>query len=446
MATRQLLSPAHRLNLKICCLLTLFLLLGFAATIPYIWESKSIWYKTGLARTLLQMAKVCGLLAAVLFFLQVILAQRLVILDRIYGLDRIYLLHRRNGLLILGLAIVHALLVLIPEGIENLPIGWKFWPEMLGAALIVLLVFFVGTASFRPQRLPYHLWRKAHRPTGYLLTAMLAVHIFCVSDSFESGAPRIALWILIAIVLLVSLMAKLHLRHISIRNIPVQNCRMAGRNILALQLHAPAGFSYAPGQFGFLQLHGDTVTREAHPFTIASAPGNAESGEHTLEFYIKQCGDWTSSIRPGTELQATLQAPFGLFSYKARPLPPMLIYIGGGIGITPLLSMLRQLSVEEEPPATMLIWSLGRREEMFLAEELGELESRLPNLHVHIVYTREKGGSRIDKEQLASLLQDVPHGSHVYICGRLAMMHRIRGNLLQLHFNRKTIFRELFAL
>jgi len=215
MAMRHLLTPARRLNLKICCLLTLFVLLGCAATIPYIWESKSLWYKVGLDKTLLQLAKVSGLLAAVLFFLQIILAQRLVILDRIFGLDRVYFLHRLNGLVILGLAIVHALLVLIPEGIENLPIGWKFWPEMVGAALLMLLLFFVGTATFRPRGLPYHLWRIAHRPTGYLLTAILAVHIFNVSDSFESGVPRMAFWILIAIVLLVILLAKLHIRQIS---------------------------------------------------------------------------------------------------------------------------------------------------------------------------------------------------------------------------------------
>lgn len=450
MAVRRLLSPAQRVSFTICIILILLLILGFAATIPYIWESKSLWYKTGIDKTLLQLGKVCGLFAAVLFFFQIILVQRLNVFDRIFGLDRIYNFHRLNGFLIIGLALLHASLVVLPEGLDNLPIGWKFWPEMLGATLFVILAFFVAIAYFRRSILPYHLWRMIHRPVGYLLVVILVVHVLNVSDSFEDGTPLIALMTLIAVVLLTVIAAKLYAAKKSIQKTPVQNSRRVGDDIVSLQLTVPSTFTHAPGQFAFLQLHGKNISAEIHPFTIASAPGvsksNGNTNDNSLEFFIKRCGDWTSDINPDEKLEASLQAPFGLFSYLARPLPAMLIFIGGGIGITPLLSMLRQLSSDKHSSPLMLIWSLARKADMFLAEELDELKARLPYLQIHILYTREEGGARLNTERLGVLLQDVPRDSHFYICGPEAMMHQIRQDLQQLHFDRKTIFWEQFSL
>ncbi|MDJ0623910.1 MAG: ferric reductase-like transmembrane domain-containing protein [Desulfocapsaceae bacterium] len=446
MAMRQFLSPAQRVGYTLSIIFILLLVLGFAATIPYIWESKSLWYKTGIDKTLLQLGKVFGLFAAVLFFLQIILAQRLSFLDRIFGLDRIYNLHRLNGFLILGLAVLHASLVVLPEGLDNLPIGWKFWPEMLGAALVVMLAFFIVTAYFRRKILAYHLWRKAHRPIGYLLLIILTIHIFNVSDSFEGGVPLIALWALIVLVLLITIVAKIYTAKTTIKRIPVQSRRIVGDDIVSLRLSTPSGFNYAPGQFAFLQLHGHNISPEIHPFTIASAPGGPGADDSNLEFFIKRCGDWTNNIETDENLQASLQAPFGLFSYGARPLPPMLIFIGGGIGITPLLSMLRQLRTEKQSVPLMLIWSLAHKRDMFLGEELNDLREQLPNLQTHIFYTREEGGSRIDRERLGILLQDVPLESHFYLCGPEQMMSRIRHDLQQLKFTSKTIFFEQFSL
>lgn len=446
MVTRRLLSPAQRLSYAIGILFILLLLLGFAATIPYIWQSISLWYKTGIDRTLLQLGKVCGLFATVLLFVQIILALRLPLLDRIFGLDRLYIYHRLNGLLIVGLAFLHASLVVLPEGLDNLPIGWKFWPEMLGAALLVMLVFFVAAANFRRRIMAYHLWRMSHRPIGYLLIVMLAVHIFNVSDSFETGVPHFALWILIGVVLLIIAVTKIHQAWTTIKKKDIKSGQIVGNDVISLRFPAPPGFSYAPGQFGFLRLHGQNVSAESHPFTIASAPGNDDEKGNELQFFIRKCGDWTRSIEPNAAIQASLHAPFGLFSYESRPFPTMLVFIGGGIGVTPLLSMIRQLAAEKRSTPLMLIWSLSHKEDMFLDQELDELKKALPNLQTHIVYTREEGGVRIGREELASFLENIPTYSHFYICGPEKMMTQMRHHLLQLGFDRKSIFLEQFTL
>ena len=63
---------------------------------------------------------------------------------------------------------LHVTLVVFPEGLDNLPIGWKFWPELLGALLFIMLASFITIAFFRRKLLSYQLWRKIHRPAGYL--------------------------------------------------------------------------------------------------------------------------------------------------------------------------------------------------------------------------------------------------------------------------------------
>ncbi len=442
----ELYPPSKRLFYKVCLFTALFALIVSAATIPFIWESKTLWYKFGVDRTLLQVGKITGLCAAILLFCQIILALKLKFLDRVFGLDRLYRLHKQNGLTILALAVIHASLIIVPEGIENLPIGWKFWPEMLGGTILLLLIAFVGISLFRRKLMPYHLWRKLHRPMGYLFAMALSVHIFNVSDSFENTVPNHALWMLIGTVLSVVLFSKLRSFYGSRRRLAINSCYQVSDDILSLKVTAPPAFAHAPGQFTFLKLHGKDISPETHPFTISSAPRTTPNQDDTLQFYIKKCGDWTEKIIPDRIQQASIEGPFGLFSYIAQPPAELLVFIAGGIGITPLLSMLRHLNNQENPPRLMLLWTLSWKKDMFLEDELKSLQDRIANLQVHICYTRELGGRRLDQEQLEQLLGSVPQKTQFFICGPETMMDQTKNNLKNLGVAPRHIYGERFSL
>jgi len=442
----QLNSPAKRRAYNVCVFAGLLTLMALTATIPFIWESQSLWYKFGVDRTLLQAGKIAGLVAAILLFFQIILALKLKFLDHIFGLDRLYHLHKLGGLAILTLATLHASLVIIPEGIKNIPIGWKFWPEMLGGTILLFLIIFVGTALFRRRLMPYHLWRVVHRPMGYLFIVALSVHIFNVSDSFAKTVPNNALWTLVGVISFIAILAKIRSFNAFRSRLAINRCCRINDDILSLSVTTPPSFTHAPGQFAFLTLYGKDITSEAHPFTIASAPDGNSGEEGTLQFFIKRCGDWTEDIAMKELIEASIQGPFGLFSYKAQPSADLLVFVAGGIGITPLLSMLRQMSTEENPPEVMLIWSVSWKKDMFLKDELELLQDQLPHLTIHLFYSREKGGRRLDQEQLGHYLQSVPDKTHFYICGPEIMMMQTRKNLRSLGFAAKTIFWERFAL
>lgn len=171
-----------------------------ALSIPFVYESTTLWYKMGFDKTMLRTGQVAGMLALALLLAQILLAARGRFLVEIFGLAAIMRWHRINGLLI-GLAgVVHVTLVLAPEGFANLPIGGKHWPEMVGGGLFATLLFMVFSSHFRESlHLDYKIWFSIHRGLGYLVPVILAVHVLFVSDSFHQFVPRTALLMTICI-------------------------------------------------------------------------------------------------------------------------------------------------------------------------------------------------------------------------------------------------------
>ena len=182
---------------------SVLLLLAVVMSIPTYYQTTTLWYKTGADKVMLFAAQYIGLAALVLLYLQAILSARGKFLDRVFGPALLLRLHRSNGVLLLVLAASHILLVLVPEGLANLPLGKKFWPEMVGAALFVIIALLVVFSYFRETiRLPYKTWRFLHRPAGYLTLGLVTVHVMFVSESFEQALPRILLLALFTLTVL----------------------------------------------------------------------------------------------------------------------------------------------------------------------------------------------------------------------------------------------------
>jgi len=112
--------------------------------------------------------------------------------------------------------------------------------------------------------------------------------------------------------------------------------------------------SYIPGQFAYVSFSTEKLTNEAHPFTLSSTP----SRPGTLQFTIRMSGDWTKKLKtlqPG--VSAFVQGPFGRFSHLYTQPNRPLILIAVGIGITPMLSMLRYLADQNDRRDITLLWS-----------------------------------------------------------------------------------------
>ena len=190
-----------------------FLVLAGALSVPFLYESQTLWYKIGLDKTILRGGQFAGMFALVLLFSQVALAVGGPFLTQAFGLKNIMSWHRANGVLILFFAALHVLLILVPEGLANLPIGKKFWPEMVGSLLLWLLVAIVIASRYREKlKLDYRRWRSIHKPLGYSTVLLVLVHVLYVSESFSGGMPRSLLLLTAGLLLLRVAWVKIYLQ------------------------------------------------------------------------------------------------------------------------------------------------------------------------------------------------------------------------------------------
>lgn len=439
-----------RLALGIICGLLVLLLLAGAISIPFVFESQSLRYKFGLDRALLRTGKVFGMVAATLLLLQLILSARIKLLDHIFGLNKLYIVHRFSAVIIAALVVLHPLFVFAPEDITNLPIELKFWPEILGASLLLSILTITATGLWRRfLELPFHLWWLTHRAATFTVAIMLFVHVLFVSDTFEQGLPRHIVFVIAAVYVLVFCWVKLKPFLLKRKPYVIHNTTKAAKDTYSLFLVPQKDkiLRYIPGQFAFISVQSKGVSSEEHPFTISSSPTRPEA----LQFSIHCSGDWTSrlgSLKTGDT--AIIDGPYGLFSHLVRAQHKKLVMIAGGIGITPMLSMLRYLADTNDTRQITLIWSNRTREDKVHDDEFKELEQHLQGLQIVDIFTREDrrkdNAGRLDRKRLEELLDDCDRQAAVFICGPLLMMQEMKRIMIDIGFRQRFIYTEEFAL
>lgn len=212
--TRHKISSGKKKLYRFLVVSAFFTVLLGALSIPFLFESQTLWYKVGIDKYTLRLGQVVGMSALVLLVLQVVLSVRGKILEELFTIALLMRLHRVNGVVVMLLAWAHAILVLVPEGMGNLPLGTKYWPEMIGGFLLSLLVVMVFSSHFRERfGLDYRKWRSVHRPLGYLSLGLVTAHVLFVSDSFAQNIPQLFLITLFSAVVLFVVRVKLFSRY-----------------------------------------------------------------------------------------------------------------------------------------------------------------------------------------------------------------------------------------
>jgi ferredoxin-NADP reductase len=203
-------------------------------------------------------------------------------------------------------------------------------------------------------------------------------------------------------------------------------------DIKTFRLARPEGFHFTPGQFLMVrvQVEGKQLVR---CYSISSAPGSSGVLEISVKRQGLVSGTLHATLRPGSQL--AIEGPRGGFVYPAGDDRP-LVLLAGGVGITPLMGMLRH-AVAADPgrPATLL-FSVRSEEDIVYREELMLLSRRHPQLRLAIAVSRgpwnpDYYAGRIDASLLESFVPD-PRGALHMICGPAAMiasMSRILASL-----------------
>jgi len=292
----------------------------------------------------------------------------------------------------------------------------------------------------------------AHGVVAIVLLAGGVVHALCVTDDLHDLPAGLA-FLAAAAVGLVAWATYRASPAVSGRGAhwTVESVRRETRNVRTLTLRPPADerrMTFLPGQFCFLRPVGPGLPHEDHPFTVASAP----SAEGCVSFTIKASGDFTQaiqSVKVGRPM--SLSAPYGRFSYLLQPDETDLVFIAGGIGITPLMGMIRHMQSTGADREVLLLYGSRTEEDIAFREELADLGAgHVPRLRVVHVLSRPSSGwggevGRIDREKVARLCGAV-EGKGFYVCGPREMMRDVTRALRSLGAPRSRIHYEQFEL
>lgn len=450
-STAKILPAGTRYLAATACVLMVLLMLAGALAIPFVYESPSMWYKFGSSKASLRAGKMLGMAAGLLILLQLPLAGRLKLLDRIFSLPGLIRQHRWHAWAVVLMALIHPLCVMLAEGTLMIPLEIRYWPEWVGVGLLaVLLVQFVFTRWRRPLNIAFHHWLTGHRIAGLIIAALLIVHVLYVSETFaDNPAPRLVVLAAAGVFILFWLWVRgAGLRS---RGNPYEITRVEtiGRECTCVEV-APkrgAAMAYLPGQFAFVSFAAQHLSREPHPFTLASTP----SRPGTIQFAIRHCGDWTRQV--GTLTigdRVCLQGPFGRFSHLLHASPQQeLIMIAGGIGITPMLSMLRFMADHGDPRPITLIWSNRTRAHLVFTKEFEHLSAKLTGLRRVPIFTENTDSGtpsgRLNRTMLDSMLSECGRESAVFLCGPPSMMTALVTDLKTLGFSARSIITETFG-
>jgi len=135
---------------------------------------------------------------------------------------------------------------------------------------------------------------------------------------------------------------------------------------------------YRAGQFTWLNIGRPVFSLDENPFSIASAP----SAGPEVQFLVKELGDFTRTvgrIAPGT--RAWLEAPHGHLTLEGHADAPGIALIAGGVGLAPLIGILRELDATGDARPAVLVYGNRHAGQIAFGEELQGL-ARSPGTEV----------------------------------------------------------------
>ena len=392
-----------------------------------------------------------------------IMAMELALLSRVkgataaFGLDALRLVHKRIAYVALVLVLIHPLVLLLAGyPWQMLLLGPQVpWAIMLGTlATIATVLLIVLSLGRKWLRMPYELWQITHGILAIAIIAAAALHILEAGRYSQLLPMRVAVVLYLAslIVLFFYFRIAKPMRSLSRPWRVIENRPELGRSqTLRLKPDGHPGWAFEGGQFAWINLARWPFTYSRHPISFSSSGELAsETGEAALT--IKALGDWSSkrvaAVRPGDRVW--LDGPHGVFTID-RIQGPGYVFIAGGVGITPIHSMLATMADRGDLRPVILFFAGQDADSLTLREEVLALRSRM-NLQVVLTLTDPPpvwGGEigRITPQMLLRYLPAKAYRRWMYIiCGPNAMIDAMETALETIDVPPENVHAERFDM
>jgi propane monooxygenase reductase component len=215
---------------------------------------------------------------------------------------------------------------------------------------------------------------------------------------------------------------------------------------LVVRLLEPEEIKFFPGQYMDFRVPGHDATRS---FSMANTPNR----EGRFEFVIKVypgglfSGLLADQIKAGDRL--SVEAPFGAFRLRESSIADLL-FVGGGAGIAPLLSLLRSMAERGIDRKCTFYYGARTRRDLCFEEEMAKLREQLPGLTFIPALSEPSGDDGWDGEtglitEVVARRENLLSGVDAYVCGPPPMVEAAIATLERLGRTEDHIFYDKFT-
>jgi predicted ferric reductase len=393
---------------------------------------------------------------------QLMISARPKVLASVFGLDRVYRFHMVMPFVAMVIGFIHKIM---KEQIFDESVKTQFGNAALLLFVVTSILAFVFLADIlvrfvKPVRYAVAWLKKTVvgkyniQKTLHNITVVAVVLIF-VHVLLTYSAKNV--WVKAVYILYFAISVCFYLYHKVIRwvllsrRFVVERVTSESDNMFTLILTPENGkvFHYLPGQFGYIRVKDNGISGEEHPFSFSSEPSNHDN----ISMTIKNLGDWTSQvghIREGSRVR--VDAPYGRFCPSLYPGEEGIVLIAGGVGISPMLGILRDFYLHKKDQKVLLVWGVNTHIELIYQEEIAVWKRDMRNLAFVPVIAQEKNYDGetgfITREILEKAIRSQGYDMmriSFYVCGPAAMQVSLLNILRSMSIHRKHIHDENFS-
>ena len=216
--------------------------------------------------------------------------------------------------------------------------------------------------------------------------------------------------------------------------VKILNIEEVTHDVKSFKVEKPEGYSFVPGQATDVSVNAPGLRNEKRPFTFTGL-NSAGYLEFTIKIYSERNGitNEIGKLKPGSEL--IIRDVWGDISYKGEG-----VFIAGGAGITPFISILRELQFRKKIGANMLVFANKTKDDIILESEFKWL---LGDLFINILSDDMSEGYNHGFITEEFLKNNIPAlYNNYYLCGPPPMIVNMLRQLSNLGISKDLITME----
>jgi predicted ferric reductase len=383
-------------------------------------------------------AQITALAGTTLFAFSFMIASRARLVEEVFGgLDRAYRFHHQIGAWSFSLLAIHFISMLLGYGANGVSLGFLLTGStalIAGEIGLGLMAAIALTIIFAKIKYQSFVIAQKFFAVPYCFGAY---HLLFVRSDISRYWPlRLFLLIIVGLGLIAWLYREFFYRFLGPHALyAVKSIERKAGDIFEITLTPKEKpLSCGAGQFAYFSFRTGALPSEAHPFSFTSPPCETD-----LRFSAKALGDYTDLLKqakPGDEV--AVYGPHGKFfsEYDARAEN---VFIAGGIGVTPFLSILRT-------PASCanatIFYATKSESDCAFGEEIAALACRPQAFHYHYHGSDQRGLITAD---IIEKRGGGVNGKTFYLCGPAPMMRSLAKGLLAKKVPKNKIIFESFS-